>query len=69
MRLVQNWRQAWKWLSVQLAILAGGAQAAMLAFPTVKDWVSDSTAHTIGVVLIASIVAGRLIDQKKPDAP
>ena len=68
MKLVENWRMAWRWLSVQLAILAAAMQAAMLAFPTIKDWVSDSAAHTIGVAMITAIVLGRVIDQKKPEA-
>ena len=68
MKLVENWRMAWRWLSVQLAILAAAMQAAMLAFPTIKDWVSDGAAHAIGVAMITAIVLGRVIDQKKPEA-
>lgn len=68
MKLVENWRTAWKWVSVQVAILAGALQAAMLAFPTIKDWLSDEVAHAVGLILIVAIVAGRLVDQKKPEA-
>ena len=67
MKLVENWRQAWKWLSVQIAILAAGLQAAMMAFPTMKDWLSDDAAHIIGLALVAAIVLGRMVDQKKPE--
>lgn len=67
MKLVENWRHAWKWLSVQLAILAGGVEIAML-HPALKNWISDELGHSVGALLLASIVVGRMIDQKKPGA-
>jgi len=69
MKLVQDWRRAWRWLSVQIAVLAGSLEVAMMAFPTVKDWLSDEASHVIGLVFVSAIVLGRLVDQKKPDAP
>lgn len=64
-KLVENWKAAWKWLSVQLAIIAASGQLILASMPQLKDWISDDTQHLIGAVLILCIVAGRLIDQNK----
>lgn len=66
MKLVENWQSAWKWLSIQIAALAAAIQAALLAFPTLKDYLSDEVSHVLGLVLLLSLIAGRLIDQSKP---
>jgi hypothetical protein len=66
-KLVQNWTTAWRWLSVQLAIIAAAGQLIMATLPQIRDWVSDDVQHYIGAAIITSIVLGRLIDQKKPE--
>lgn len=68
MKLVDNARTAWKWLSIQLAVIGGAMQAAIMAFPTFKEWLGDELSHAAGVVMFAGIILGRLVDQKKPDA-
>lgn len=68
LKLVENWKAAWKWLSVQLAIIAASGQLILASMPQLKDWISDDTQHLIGAVLILCIVAGRLIDQNKTNA-
>lgn len=68
MKLVQNWTTAWRWLSVQLAIIAAAGQLVMATLPQIRDWISDDMQHYIGAAIIASIVLGRLIDQKKSDS-
>jgi hypothetical protein len=68
MRLVPNWRQCWKWFSVQIAIVGAALQAAVLAFPDLKDWLGDTVTHLAGLVMLFGLVAARLVDQKKPDA-
>lgn len=68
MKLVENWTSAWKWLSVQLAIVASAGQLILASMPQLREWVSDDVQHIVGAVLILSIVGGRLIDQKKSDA-
>lgn len=68
MKLVDNVRTAWKWFSIQLAVFGAAIQGAVLAFPSVKDWLGDTITHMAGLAILVGIVAGRLIDQRKPDA-
>lgn len=65
MKLVDNWKSAWKWLSVQLAIIASAGQLILASVPSLREWVSDDVQHIVGAVLILAIVGGRLIDQNK----
>ena len=66
MKLVDNWKSAWKWLSVQVAIVAAALQAAIVAIPNLDNWLGDKVTHAVGLVLLLSIVLGRLVDQSKP---
>ena len=66
MKLVSNWTAAWKWLSVQLAVVAAAGQIIMASMPELKSWVSDDVQHYVGAAIIGCIVLGRLIDQNKP---
>lgn len=67
MKLVPNWRQAWKWFSIQIAAVGAALQATILAFPNVKDWLGDTVVHSAGLVMLFGLVAARLVDQSKPD--
>lgn len=68
MKLVPNWREAWKFLSVQVAVIGAAMQAAVLAFPDLKDWLGDTVTHLAGLLMLFGLVAARLVDQKKTDA-
>lgn len=65
MKILPNWRDAWKWLSVQIAVVAGSLQAIVLAFPSVHDWLGDFTSHVVGLVMIVGLLAARMVDQSK----
>ena len=68
MKLVENWRHAWKWFSVQLVALAGTIQLSVLAFPdTLKQYLPDWALHASALFLLGAAILGRLIDQKKTD--
>lgn len=69
MMIVPDWRQAWKWFSIQLAVVGGAIQAAVLAFPELKDWLGDTITHLAGLVMLWGIVAARLVKQKEPPCP
>jgi hypothetical protein len=64
MHLVQNWKQAWRWFSVQ-------AMGAIVALPLVwaalpsdaKAFLPDGWEPWILVALAAAGIVGRLIDQ------
>ena len=67
MKLVKNWSASWKWLSVQLAIIAATGQLILATMPQVKEWISDDMQHYVGAGIIVCIVLGRLINQTKPE--
>jgi protein-S-isoprenylcysteine O-methyltransferase Ste14 len=66
MKLIPNWRDAWRWFSVQ-------ALAAIIALPIVwaslpsdiKSFVPDSWDRWVFVAIAAAGLLGRLIDQNK----
>jgi len=64
MKLVPEWRAAWRWFSVQSMGAAVAMQGAWLALsPDLKARVPDNLvdALTIGVLVLG--VVGRLVDQ------
>ena len=67
--LVEDWKKAWKWFSVQAMALAVAIQSAWLMIPEdmkasmPKDLVSYAT-----MALLAFGVAGRLVKQDKTNA-
>lgn len=69
MKLVEDWRDAWRWFSVQ-------ALAALMALPLVwvslpsdaKSFLPDSAEPWVLAVLAAGGLVGRLIDQNKAAA-
>jgi hypothetical protein len=66
MKLVNNWKSAWRWFSVQLVAAAGAVQLSVLAFPeTVRGWLPDWLTHALAVALLMAAVLGRLVDQGK----
>jgi hypothetical protein len=65
MRLVTDWRSAWKWFSVQFVAAAGTVQLSVLAFPdTMRQYLPDWLTHLLAVLLLIAAVLGRLVDQK-----
>lgn len=64
MKLVDNWKSAWKWFSVQLAVVAAAGEVILLK-PSLREWLSDTQQHWVGAAIILCIVAVRLIDQNK----
>jgi len=66
MKLVANWKSAWKWFSVQFVAAAGAIQLSVLAFPeTVRAWLPDWLTHVLAVLLLLAAALGRLVEQKK----
>jgi hypothetical protein len=66
MKLVANWKSAWKWFSVQFVAAAGAVQLSVLAFPdTMRVWLPDWLTHVLAVLLLLAAALGRLVEQKK----
>ena len=69
MKFVENVKNAWKWLSVQMMILAFAFQSAWeLAPQEIKAGLTPTHAYYITVALLVIGVLGRLVKQT-PDVP
>lgn len=70
MKLVPDWRSAWRWLSVQaLAVIALLPVVWPTLPPQVTGWVPEEWRPWIIVLLAVGGIAGRLVDQKKTSSP
>lgn len=71
MKLVSDWRKAWKWISVQCMTLALVVQPVWLTLPddlraSAPSWIM----HGVTALLLIGGIIGRLIDQPSAkDAP
>lgn len=65
MKLVDNWRSAWKWWSMRFAAAAVAAQGAWMTIPqdTLLEFISDAAQRKITALLVLAAIIGRLIDQ------
>lgn len=69
MTLVANWRDAWKWFSVQaFAIIIALPMIWMALPPDVKAYVPEGWKPWIMVALATAGILGRVIDQQKGSA-
>lgn len=71
MKIVPNWKNGWKWLSVHLMVLGGAIQGAWVAFPdSMRSFLPDKYAHLAAMCVFGSAIAARFIDQSgKAAAP
>ena len=69
MKMIPNWRSAWRFVSVQIAVVGAGMQGAILAFPDMKDWLGDQITHLAGLLMLVGLVAARLVQQQAPPCP
>jgi len=65
MKLIDEWRQSWRWLSVQFAGLSAVVLTAWLALPEdIKSAVPDGIKALAAYLGIAAAVGLRLVKQK-----
>lgn len=65
MQLIWNWRDAWKWASVQVAAISGALQLALIGFPdTMRNYLPDWVTHWVALFCFAAIVAARVTATK-----
>lgn len=66
MKLIANWRKAWRMLSVQAMAVAGAVQGAWMFIPAdMRSSIPESTVQMVTLALLALGVLGRLVDQPK----
>jgi protein-S-isoprenylcysteine O-methyltransferase Ste14 len=69
MKLVDNWKQAWRWFSIQaLALVALLPVVWPQLPPQVTAWVPEAWRPWVVVIIAIGGIAGRLIDQNKAKA-
>lgn len=69
LKLIWNWREGWKWASIQIAIVSGTLQAAFVTFPDLmRQYLPDWLAHWVSLFCFISIVVARVTATKgQPD--
>jgi hypothetical protein len=66
MTLIENWRSAWRMLSVQAMTIAGALQGAWLYLPDdMRSSVDPKLMHVITIALLVLGVVGRMVKQDK----
>lgn len=66
MKLVDDARRAWRWISVQAMVVAGAIQGAWLFIPEdMKDSLPPGLVSKATIALLALGVAGRLVKQEQ----
>lgn len=69
MKLVDDWRQGWRWFSVQAMVVAGAIQGAWLFIPgDMKASIPDTWVKALTLTLLVLGIAGRLV-QQAPQEP
>lgn len=67
MRLIDNWRECYRWASMRAMTAAGAVQATWLALPDdLRATVPHNLVTGITIALLVLGLVGRLVDQTKP---
>lgn len=65
--LVDDWKNAWKWISMNCMVIAAALQGAWIYIPEdLRDNVPPDVINLLTVSLLAMGVLGRLVKQEKP---
>lgn len=70
MKLVDDWKDSWKWISTNCMMVATALQGTWLALP--DDMKIELPKHLVNIMTIVVLVAGfagRLVKQGSGDAP
>ena len=70
MKLVDDFKDAWKWFSVQAMVLAGAIQGAWIYIPdSLRSSIPAGVVQGVTIALLVFGVVGRLVDQPTKAAP
>ena len=68
-RLVQNWRDGWKWISTNSMLTAAAIQGAWLQMPEdMKSGIDPSIVNAVTIAVLVLGVVGRMLDFSKVKA-
>jgi hypothetical protein len=70
MKLVQDWREGWKWISTQSMALAVAVLSTWEVIP--EEWkaaISVSDVRPLVIALLVLGILGRFLDQTTPQEP
>ena len=68
MKLIDEWRQAWRWFSMQAMVLVAAIQAGWAAIPDdLKAHFPPRLITILSIGLLFFGIGGRLVSQKKDD--
>jgi len=68
MKLVPNWRRAWRWYSVQASIIGAALVSAWPILPAgLRADLPDGLRTIIAVVTLLAVVPGRIVKQEDDD--
>lgn len=68
MKLVDDWKDAWKWISVNCMIIATAIQGAWMYIPDdMRTAIPSGIVNIVTLILLAAGIAGRLVKQGTPD--
>lgn len=66
MRLVEEWKSAWRWFSLQAMVLVAAIQAAWAALPDdLKQHFPPRLVAAVSITLLLLGVGGRLVKQHR----
>lgn len=65
MKLVDDWKKAWRWFSVELAALSAISMQLYEQVPQFKEYISDSVFHYIMTGCVVLIIVGRVVQQEE----
>lgn len=63
MKLVEDWKDSWTWLSVHIATIMGALNAVQATVPYVQTLLTPGQMAAINSVLAVAMIWGRLIQQ------
>ena len=68
MKLVDDWKMAWRWFSTWLVALSAICLQLYEQVPMLKSYIPDNVFHHVMTAVIVLIIVGRVIKQNPPDA-
>lgn len=66
MKLVEDWKESYKWLSIHIAAVIGALNALQATVPYVQGILTQGQLGALNAVLAVALIWGRMIQQGQP---